>query len=45
VKYVLVSLSDTVDQLVEAKFESLAADGHTMTMEQAIAIVIEKSDG
>jgi hypothetical protein len=42
---VLVSLKDTVDQLGEAKFESFAAEGHTMTMDQAIAFAIEKSDG
>jgi hypothetical protein len=42
---VLVSLNDTVDQLDEEKLESLVADGHTMTMEQAIAFVIEKCDG
>jgi hypothetical protein len=34
----LVSLS-------EAKLESLAAEGHTMTIEQAITFAIEKGDG
>jgi hypothetical protein len=37
--------SDTVDQLGQAKFESFTAEGHTMTMEQAIVFAIEKSDG